>query len=137
MNDVGKFYGHMVYFSDILYILWPFGIFCGHFSIFFLFWFAVPRKIWQLCFQRSPLKKIKRKIIMIISFASRPSSRRGFVCRFAHSYVRPPVMHLSSSSWPENVFPFKNYGPPILWSFRLKNNLIRSSEVREKEIFSR
>jgi hypothetical protein len=25
----------------------PFGIFCGHFGIFFPFWYVVPRKIWQ------------------------------------------------------------------------------------------
>jgi hypothetical protein len=28
-------------------MLWPFCIFCGHFGIFFPFWYAVPRKIWQ------------------------------------------------------------------------------------------
>jgi hypothetical protein len=27
MKDVGKFYGHSVYITAILYILWPFGIF--------------------------------------------------------------------------------------------------------------
>jgi hypothetical protein len=44
MKDVGKFYGHLVYFSAISYILWPFGIFyghlvyifCGRFGTFFL-----------------------------------------------------------------------------------------------------
>jgi hypothetical protein len=42
MKDVGKFYGHFVYFTAIWYILWSFwyillsfGIFCGHFGIFF------------------------------------------------------------------------------------------------------
>jgi hypothetical protein len=29
--------------------LWPFGIFCGHFGIFFPFWCIVPSKIWQPC----------------------------------------------------------------------------------------
>jgi hypothetical protein len=41
------FCGHFVYFAAILYILRPFCIFCGHFDIFFPFWSAVPRKIWQ------------------------------------------------------------------------------------------
>jgi hypothetical protein len=27
MKDVGKFYSHLVHFSAISYILWPFGIF--------------------------------------------------------------------------------------------------------------
>jgi hypothetical protein len=54
MKDVGKFHGHSVYFTAILYILQnipfgniPFGIFCGHFGIFFQFGYVVPRKIWQ------------------------------------------------------------------------------------------
>jgi hypothetical protein len=34
-KDVGKFYGYFVYFTAIWYILWPFGIFSGHFGIFF------------------------------------------------------------------------------------------------------
>jgi hypothetical protein len=33
MKEVGKFYGHLVY----SYIFGPFGIFCGHFGIFFQF----------------------------------------------------------------------------------------------------
>jgi hypothetical protein len=51
-----------------LYILWPFGICYGYlgyfmtiwyilcsFGTFFRFWYRVPRKIWQPCFQ--PRKK--------------------------------------------------------------------------------
>jgi hypothetical protein len=37
MRDVGQFFGHFVYFSAVWYILWPFGIFGGHFGIFFPF----------------------------------------------------------------------------------------------------
>jgi hypothetical protein len=37
MKDGGKFYGHLVYFSAVLFILWPFGIFPCHFGIFFQF----------------------------------------------------------------------------------------------------
>jgi hypothetical protein len=33
MIDVGKFYGHLVHFTAISYILWLFGVFCGHFGI--------------------------------------------------------------------------------------------------------
>jgi hypothetical protein len=50
MKDVGKFYGHSVYITAILYTLWPLGIFCGHFGIFFPFWYVAKRKIWQPCF---------------------------------------------------------------------------------------
>jgi hypothetical protein len=42
MEDVGIFYGHLVYFVVILYILWLFGIFLP-------FWYVVPRKVWQPC----------------------------------------------------------------------------------------
>jgi hypothetical protein len=51
IKDVGKIYGHLVYFTDISYIFGPFGTKCGHFGIFFTFWYVVPRKIWQLCRQ--------------------------------------------------------------------------------------
>jgi hypothetical protein len=30
MEDVGAFYGHLVYFTAILCILWPFGLFYGY-----------------------------------------------------------------------------------------------------------
>jgi hypothetical protein len=47
MKDCGKFYCNFVYVIDILYILWSFCIFCGHFAIFLTFWYVAPRKIWQ------------------------------------------------------------------------------------------
>jgi hypothetical protein len=31
----------------IWHILRPFGIFCGHLVYYFLFWYALPTKIWQ------------------------------------------------------------------------------------------
>jgi hypothetical protein len=34
MEDVGIFYGHMVYFIAIWYILWPLGIFYGYLVYF-------------------------------------------------------------------------------------------------------
>jgi hypothetical protein len=37
MNDVGRFKGHCVYFTSICIILWPFGIFCSNFGVFFRF----------------------------------------------------------------------------------------------------
>jgi hypothetical protein len=37
MKEVAKFYGHLVYFTAIWFMLWPFRIFCGHFGIFFRF----------------------------------------------------------------------------------------------------
>jgi hypothetical protein len=45
MKDVGKCYGHLVYFTDISHILWPFVVIW----YIFQFWYVVPRKIWQPC----------------------------------------------------------------------------------------
>jgi hypothetical protein len=45
MKDVGKFYGHWVYLNAISHILWPFGIFCGQFGIFFQFWYVVSKNL--------------------------------------------------------------------------------------------
>jgi hypothetical protein len=39
---IWSFCGHMLYFVDIYYFLWLFGI-------FFKFWYVVPRQIWQPC----------------------------------------------------------------------------------------
>jgi hypothetical protein len=46
-KDFAKIYCHLVYYSAILNILWPFGIIYGYFGIFFPFWYVAPRKIWQ------------------------------------------------------------------------------------------
>jgi hypothetical protein len=35
MKDADKFYGRLVYFTAISYMLWPFGIFYGHFGILY------------------------------------------------------------------------------------------------------
>jgi hypothetical protein len=40
MEDFGKFYGHLVYFTAIWYSSWLFGT-------FFQFWYVVTKKIWQ------------------------------------------------------------------------------------------
>jgi hypothetical protein len=44
MEDVGKFISHLVYCVAIWCILWPFDVFCGHFGIFFTFWYVVCTK---------------------------------------------------------------------------------------------
>jgi hypothetical protein len=57
MQDVGVFYGHLVYFMDIWYILQLFDIFYGHLLYFVVcsfvhfsqFWYFVPINIWQPC----------------------------------------------------------------------------------------
>jgi hypothetical protein len=49
MENLGIFYDHLVYFTAIANILWPFGIFCGQLVYFSPFWYFVPRKIWQPC----------------------------------------------------------------------------------------
>jgi hypothetical protein len=46
MEDVGIFYGHLVYFAVIWFILGLFGIFYSYLIYFSLFWYIVPRKIW-------------------------------------------------------------------------------------------
>jgi hypothetical protein len=35
MENLGVFYDHLVYFTAIGNILWPFGIFCGNLVLFF------------------------------------------------------------------------------------------------------
>jgi hypothetical protein len=47
MENVGIFYGHLVYFAGIWQILLPFGKVCCHLVYFFPFWYVLPRKIWQ------------------------------------------------------------------------------------------
>jgi hypothetical protein len=49
MVNVGIFYDHLEYFTDIWYNLWPFGIVCGHLLCFSQFGMFGPRKIWQPC----------------------------------------------------------------------------------------
>jgi hypothetical protein len=49
MEDVGIFYDHLVYFTAIWYIMWPFGIFYGYLEKKFPFWNVEPRRIWQPC----------------------------------------------------------------------------------------
>jgi hypothetical protein len=48
VKDVAKYSAHLVYILPFRrYILWLFGIFCGHFGIFLPFWYVVKRQIWQ------------------------------------------------------------------------------------------
>jgi hypothetical protein len=47
MENLGIFYEHLVYFTAIGNILWPFGIFPGYLVCFSPFWYFGPRKIWQ------------------------------------------------------------------------------------------
>jgi hypothetical protein len=59
MEDVGIFYGHLVYFMTIWSSLRPFHLFNGHFVYVFCgnlvyispFWYIAPSKIWQPCFE--------------------------------------------------------------------------------------
>jgi hypothetical protein len=46
MEDVGIFFGHLVYFVAIWYILWPIGIFCGHLVYFVTIWYILWLGIW-------------------------------------------------------------------------------------------
>jgi hypothetical protein len=49
MDDVGKFYGRLIYFTAILRILWPFGKFYGYLVYFSRFGILYQEKIWQPC----------------------------------------------------------------------------------------
>jgi hypothetical protein len=44
MENLCIFYDHLVYFTAIESILWPFGIFCGNLVYFSPFWYVVPKK---------------------------------------------------------------------------------------------
>jgi hypothetical protein len=41
VEDVGTFYGLLVYFTASWYILWSFGIFCGHLVYFGVIWYVI------------------------------------------------------------------------------------------------
>jgi hypothetical protein len=47
MEHVGLFYGLLVYFTAIWYILCSFRIFCGVLVYYSSFWYIVQRKIWS------------------------------------------------------------------------------------------
>jgi hypothetical protein len=42
-ENLGIFYDHLVYFTAIGNILWPFGIFCGNLEYFVVIWYIYPR----------------------------------------------------------------------------------------------
>jgi hypothetical protein len=44
MKDDGIFYGHLVYFTAIWYILWSFGLVSGQLVCFSSFWYVVHTK---------------------------------------------------------------------------------------------
>jgi hypothetical protein len=60
MEDVGIFYGRLVYLTGIWYFcghfvcLWPSGIFYGHLGIFFPFWYFAPKK------SGSPIAQVRK-----------------------------------------------------------------------------
>jgi hypothetical protein len=82
MKVIGKLYGHLVYFTAISCILWPFGLFCGHFGVCFPFWYIVPRKIWQ------PWPKPCR--VNMASFKARQSTKTHIL----QTVERPLPIHL-------------------------------------------
>jgi ABC-type spermidine/putrescine transport system permease subunit II len=47
MENLNRYYDHLVYFTAIGNTLGQFGIFFGHLVYFSPFWYFVPRKIWQ------------------------------------------------------------------------------------------
>jgi hypothetical protein len=51
MENLGKFFDHLVYFTAIGNIFWPFGIYSDNLVYFSPFWYFGPRKIWQPCIE--------------------------------------------------------------------------------------
>jgi hypothetical protein len=49
MEDVGLFYGHLVYVVAIWYMLWPFGICCGHLVYVVAIWYIL--RLFSILFQ--------------------------------------------------------------------------------------
>jgi hypothetical protein len=54
MENVGKFYGHLVDFMVMWYNVWPFGVVCGPLVYFPRFGMFGPRKLWQPWFEFLP-----------------------------------------------------------------------------------
>jgi hypothetical protein len=75
MENLDIFYDHLVYFTAIGNILWPFGIFCGHLVFFSPFWYIVPRKIWQPWIVGNCLSGTASHFIMVIASNARQFSR--------------------------------------------------------------
>jgi hypothetical protein len=58
MENLGIFYDHLVYFTAIINVLWPFGLFCGYLVYFSPFWYFVHIKIWQLFSQGDQIGRL-------------------------------------------------------------------------------
>jgi hypothetical protein len=57
LEDVGTFYGHLLYFTAITYILWPFGIFCGYLPHFPVLACRTKKNLATLKWSRNKQKK--------------------------------------------------------------------------------
>jgi hypothetical protein len=81
VENLGKYYDHLVKFTAIGNILWPFGIFCGNLAYFSPFWYFGRRKIWQ------PWPKVENRpigenfITLVESFFFAVPVKQGLVFR--------------------------------------------------------
>jgi hypothetical protein len=75
-DDVGIFYGHLVYFTAIWYILQSFGIFSGNLVYFSPFCNIASGRIWQTCSEHmcSTEEQLKKTLI-----TSRRVAAEGFI----------------------------------------------------------
>jgi hypothetical protein len=64
MEEAGIFYGHSAYFTASWCMLWAFGIYVW---LFGMFWYFVPRKIWQPCFPRVAVISFVRKVVVSVA----------------------------------------------------------------------
>jgi hypothetical protein len=69
MENLGIFYNHLVYFTAIGNIIWPFGIFYGNLVSFSPFWYFGQRKILQAC---SKPQRSRRKDSFVALFSEEP-----------------------------------------------------------------
>jgi hypothetical protein len=80
MDDVGIFYGHLVYFTAIWHAFWTFGIFCGN---FFPVLVCCTKKNLATMFQMkpdqwivAPRRRRKNSRKRLIALAWRPTERK-------------------------------------------------------------
>jgi hypothetical protein len=79
IEDVRIFYGHLVYFTAIWSVLWPFGILYGYLVYFSPFWYVVPRK--NLATLHTTPSNTVRIDPIIGRTVSHDTARQGFIVR--------------------------------------------------------
>jgi hypothetical protein len=115
MEDVGIFYGHLVYFTAFWYILPAFGIFCCHLVYFMVIWyifhcFGMLYKE-KSCNSAIKNRQYKIKILTVLS-------RTTFVILRFHpsNYLSSPATRPSSTTCCSLGSPATRTPPPSTWT---------------------